>query len=204
MACYAGPGDGHLARRANRRPARDALPSWAKAGPGGLPNQLLLFAAVWLLAWAWCTTRAMAAICMPSAIIALAAEFAAVPVRRVEWTLVCRQRNRARASWRVMYTARGGAAVPNAGAGIELQDNCLRGRGRHTRHRRRRAASAALLLGVAICRCSTSVCNSSPGKSMLPWSDMPWQFECQRPAAAGGARRGARHLERTLLKRPTA
>jgi ribose/xylose/arabinose/galactoside ABC-type transport system permease subunit len=50
----------------------------------------------------------------------IAAEFAAVPVRRLEWLLYTGNGLLA-GLVALSYTARGGAAVPNAGSGLELQ-----------------------------------------------------------------------------------
>jgi len=83
----------------------------------GIPNQWALFLVVWLAALVVVHHTRFGRYLYAIGENPLAAEFAAVPVRWVQWWLYT-------ASGGVValvYTARGGAAVPDAGAGLELQ-----------------------------------------------------------------------------------
>ena len=86
----------------------------------GLPNQWVLFLIVWLAALVVVHHTRFGRYLYAIGENPLAAEFAAVPVRKVQWWLYTASGGVA-ALVALFYTARGGAAVPDAGAGLELQ-----------------------------------------------------------------------------------
>jgi ribose/xylose/arabinose/galactoside ABC-type transport system permease subunit len=104
----------------------------------------------------------------------LAAEFAAVPLRKVEWSLYAASGTIA-GLVALVYTARGGAAVPGAGAGIELQTiACVVVGG--TRVTGGFGGLGRTLLGVAIMSLLDIGLQFVSRKIYLPWSDVPWQL----------------------------
>ena len=119
MACYAG-----LAMALSRGERIAGLPeSFTTLGQDswlGVPNQLSLFLLVSLAAWIVVHHTRFGRYLYAIGENRLAAEFAAVPVRPVEWMLYAASGTVA-ALVALVYTARGGAVVPTAGAGIELQ-----------------------------------------------------------------------------------
>jgi ribose/xylose/arabinose/galactoside ABC-type transport system permease subunit len=75
----------------------------------------------------------------------------------------------------LVYTARGGAAVPNAGAGIELQTiACVVLGG--TRVTGGLGGVGRTLLGVAILSLLDIGLQFVSRKIYLPWSEAPWQL----------------------------
>jgi rhamnose transport system permease protein len=140
----------------------------------GVPNQLTLYllalAAAWLVVHHCRFGRYLYALGENP----LAAEFAAVPVKKVEWTLYAANGALA-ALVALVYTARGGAAVPNAGAGIELQTiACVVLGG--TRVTGGAGGMGRTLLGVSIMSLLDIGLQFVSRKIHLPWSDVPWQL----------------------------
>jgi rhamnose transport system permease protein len=86
----------------------------------GIPCQLWLLAGTSLAAWVVVHHTRFGRSLFALGDNRTAAEFAAVPVRGREWSLYAIDGLLA-GLVAVAYTARGGAAVPNAGAGLELQ-----------------------------------------------------------------------------------
>jgi rhamnose transport system permease protein len=139
-----------------------------------LPNQFWLFAVAWLAAWIVVHHTRFGRYLYAIGENRLAAEFAAVPVRSVEWALYAASGTLA-ALVALVYTARGGAVVPNAGAGIELQTiACVVLGG--TRVTGGWGGLFRTLVGVAIMSLLDIGLQFVSRKIYLPWSDMPWQF----------------------------
>jgi ribose/xylose/arabinose/galactoside ABC-type transport system permease subunit len=140
----------------------------------GVPNQLTLFlltiAAAWLVVHHTRFGRYLYAIGENP----LAAEYAAVPVKKVEWTLYAASGTLA-AVVALVYTARGGAAVPNAGAGIELQTiACVVLGG--TRVTGGAGGVGRTLVGVSIMSLLDIGLQFISRRFVVPWSDVPWQI----------------------------
>lgn len=140
----------------------------------GAPNQLFLFLGTLALAWIVVQHTRYGRYLYAIGENRLAAEFAAVPVREVEWTLYAVSGTMA-AVVALFYTARGGAAVPNAGAGIELQTiACVVLGG--TRVTGGQGGLGRTLLGVAILSLLDIGLQFVSRKIYLPGSDLPWQI----------------------------
>jgi ribose/xylose/arabinose/galactoside ABC-type transport system permease subunit len=104
----------------------------------------------------------------------LAAEFAAVPVRMVQWSLYAASGTVA-AAVAIVYAARDGAVVPTAGAGIELQTiACVVLGG--TRVTGGHGGIGRTLLGVATLSLLDIALQFVSGTLHVPWSDQPWRF----------------------------
>jgi rhamnose transport system permease protein len=173
MALYAG-----LAMALSQGQRVAGLPeSFTRLGQGswlGVPNQLPLFLAVWLAAWMVVHHTRYGRYLYAIGDNRLAAEFAAVPVRRVQATLYVASGLTA-ALVALFYTARGGAAVPGAGAGIELQTiACVVVGG--TRVTGGAGGLNRTLLGVATLSLLDIGLQLASRKLYLPWSDTPWQL----------------------------
>lgn len=152
----------------------ESLTHWGQGHLAGLPTQLWLFLlACLLLAIAVHATR------WGRYLFAIgenptAATFAAVPVRGVESSLYVLSGLMA-ALVAIVYTARGGAAVPTAGVGLELQTiACVVVGG--TRVTGGRGGVGRTLLGVATLSLLDIGLQFGSRKIQLPWSDVPWQF----------------------------
>jgi ribose/xylose/arabinose/galactoside ABC-type transport system permease subunit len=85
----------------------------------GVPNQMIVFLAATAIAWIIMHHTRFGRYLFAIGDNPLAAEFAAVPVRFVQWSLYAASGVVA-ALVALVLAARGGAAVPGAGAGIEL------------------------------------------------------------------------------------
>jgi rhamnose transport system permease protein len=173
MAFYAG-----LAMAVSRGQRLAGLPesftTWGQGSWLGAPNQLFLFLGVWFVAWVVVHHTRFGRYLYAIGENRLAAEFAAVPVRQVEWTLYAASGTVA-ALVALVYTARGGAVVPNAGAGIELQTiACVVLGG--TRVTGGLGGLGRTLLGVAIMSLLDIGLQFVSRKIYVPWSDVPWQF----------------------------
>ena len=104
----------------------------------------------------------------------LAARFAAVPVRSVQWSLYAASGTVA-ALVAIVYAARDGAVVPTAGAGIELQTiACVVLGG--TRVTGGQGGMGRTLLGVAILSLLDIGLQLVSGTIHVPWSERPWHF----------------------------
>ena len=131
----------------------------------GAPNQLILFLAVMAVAWLVVHHTRYGRYLYAIGENRLAAEFAAVPLRQVEWSLYAASGTIA-GIVALTYTARGGAAVPGAGAGIELQTiACVVVGG--TRVTGGLGGTPDDLTREAVASW-TSACSSSPEKSTCP------------------------------------
>jgi rhamnose transport system permease protein len=173
MAFYAG-----LAMAVSRGQRLAGLPesftAWGQGSWMGAPNQLFLFLGVWLAAWIVVHHTRFGRYLYAIGENRLAAEFAAVPTRQVEWMLYAASGTVA-ALVALVYTARGGAVVPNAGAGIELQTiACVVLGG--TRVTGGLGGLGRTLLGVAIMSLLDIGLQFISRKIYVPWSDVPWQF----------------------------
>lgn len=152
----------------------ESFTSWGQDSWLGVPNQLSLFLAVWLAAWIVVHHTRYGRYLYAIGENRLAAEFAAVPVKPVEWTLYAANGTIA-GLVALVYTARGGAAVPNAGAGIELQTiACVVLGG--TRVTGGSGGLGRTLLGVAIMSLLDIGLQFISRKIYVPWSDVPWQL----------------------------
>jgi rhamnose transport system permease protein len=119
MAFYAG-----AAMTLSRGQRIAGLPeSFCELGQGswtGVPNQLVFFAIATLLGWIVVHHTRFGRYLYAIGENREAATFAAVPVRRIEWSLYAV--NGLTAAWvALIYVARGGAVVPTPNPGIELQ-----------------------------------------------------------------------------------
>lgn len=173
MAFYAG-----LAMAVSQGQRIAGLPeSFNNLGQGllmGAPNQLVLFLAVLALVYLVVHHTRYGRYLYAIGENRLAAEFAAVPLRQVEWSLYAASGTIA-GIVALVYTARGGAAVPNAGAGIELQTiACVVVGG--TRVTGGLGGPGRTLLGVAIMSLLDIGLQFVSRKIYLPWSDVPWQL----------------------------
>lgn len=119
MACYSG-----LAMALSEGRRITGLPAdFCRLGQGfwcGLPGQFWLFAAALATAGVAVHRTPWGRALFAVGDNRLAAKFAAIPVARVEFLLYAASGWIAGAT-AVFYTARGGAAVPDAGAGLELK-----------------------------------------------------------------------------------
>ncbi|MBI3840195.1 MAG: ABC transporter permease [Planctomycetia bacterium] len=173
MAFYAG-----LAMAISHGERIAGLPeSFNNLGQGslfGAPVQLVLFLAVLGLAWLVVHHTRYGRYLYAIGENRLAAEFAAVPVRKVEWSLYAASGTVA-GIVALVYTARGGAAVPGAGAGIELQTiACVVLGG--TRVTGGLGGLGRTLLGVAIMSLLDIGLQFVSLKIYLPWNEVPWQL----------------------------
>lgn len=173
MALYAG-----LAMALSQGQRVAGLPeSFTMLGQGswlGAPNQLPLFLAVWLAAWVVVQHTRFGRYLYAIGENRQAAEFAAVPVKRVQSMLYVASGLTA-ALVALFYTARGGASVPGAGAGIELQTiACVVVGG--TRVTGGAGGLGRTFLGVATLSLLDIGLQFISRKLYLPWSDTPWQF----------------------------
>lgn len=173
MALYAGMA---MALSQGQRVA--GLPeSFTVLGQGswlGVPNQLPLFLAVWLAAWVVVHYTRFGRYLYAIGENRQAAEFAAVPLQRVQSALYIASGLTA-ALVALFYTARGGAAVPGAGTGIELQViACVVVGG--TRVTGGAGGLGRTLLGVAALSLLDIGLQFVSRTMYLPWSDTPWQF----------------------------
>jgi rhamnose transport system permease protein len=173
MALYAG-----LAMALSQGQRVAGLPeSFTALGQGswlGAPHQLWMFPPAWFVAWVVVHHTRAGRYLYAIGENRLAAEFAAVPVRQVEWALYTAS-GLVAALVALVYTARGGAAVPAAGSGIELQTIAcvVVGGSRVT------GGSGGLgrtLLGVAIMSLLDIGLQFISRKVYLPWSDVPWHL----------------------------
>ncbi|MEX2114871.1 MAG: ABC transporter permease [Pirellulales bacterium] len=150
---------------------------FASLGQGswlGVPNQLLIFALVWFMGWIVVHHTRFGRYVFALGDNALAAQFAAVPVRAVQWWLYTASGTLA-ALVAVIYCARSGAVVPNAGAGIELQViACVVLGG--TRVTGGRGGLGRTLLGVAILSLLDIGLQFISGEIRVPWTGFAWQF----------------------------
>ncbi len=172
MACYAG-----LAMSLSQGQRVAGLPAdFTILGQGswwGLPNQLALFLAALALTWIVVHHTRFGRYLYAIGENRLAAEFAAVPVHRVEWALYAAS-GLAAGIVALVYTARGGAAVPNAGAGMELVVvACVVVGG--TRVTGGLGGMARTLLGVATMSL-LDIGLQFVSRVYVPWSSIPWQF----------------------------
>jgi ribose/xylose/arabinose/galactoside ABC-type transport system permease subunit len=141
---------------------------------GGVPNQLSLFLVVALAAWVVVHHTRFGRYLFAIGENRVAAQFAAVPISMVEWTLYAASGTVA-ALVALVYTARGGAAVPGAGAGIELQAiACVVVGG--TRVTGGAGGLARTLLGVATLSLLDIGLQFVSRTIYVPWSDVPWQI----------------------------
>jgi ribose/xylose/arabinose/galactoside ABC-type transport system permease subunit len=173
MALYAGAA---LALSGGTRVA--GLPEgFCEIGQGstmGLPNQFWLLATIWCAAVVLVHHTRFGRYLYPIGENRLAARFAAVPVRQLEWCLYAAS-GLVAGLVAVVYTARGGAAVPNAGAGIELQTiACVVVGG--TRVTGGSGGLGRTLLGLAIMSLLDIGLQFVSHRIRLPWSDAPWQL----------------------------
>jgi rhamnose transport system permease protein len=140
----------------------------------GLPTQLALFLLVWLAGWCVVHHTRFGRYLYAIGENRLAAEFAAIPVRSVQWSLYAASGTMA-ALVAIVYTARGGAVVPTAGTGLELQTiACVVVGG--TRVTGGRGGMGRTLLGVAILSLLDIALQFVSGDVHVPWSDVPWRF----------------------------
>ncbi len=152
----------------------ESFTDWGQGSWLGAPSQWWLFVGVWLAAWVVVHHTRYGRYLFVIGENRLAAEFAAVPVRSVEWSLYAASGTIA-ALVALFYTARGGAAVPNAGAGIELQTiACVVLGG--TRVTGGRGGLTRTLFGLAILSLLDIGLQFVARKIYVPWSDIPWQF----------------------------
>ena len=140
----------------------------------GVPNQFVLFLVVVATAWLVVHHTRFGRYLYAIGDNRLAAEFAAVPVRKVELSLYAASGTVAGVV-ALAYSARGGAAVPNAGAGIELQTIAcvVLGGSRVTGGF---GGLGRTLLGVAIMSLLDIGLQFISRKVYLPWSQVPWQL----------------------------
>ncbi|MEX0675544.1 MAG: ABC transporter permease [Pirellulales bacterium] len=141
---------------------------------GGVPNQLSLFLMATLVAWIVVHHTRYGRYLFAIGENRLAAQFAAVPVRTVEWRLYAASGTVA-ALVALVYTARGGAAVPGAGAGIELQTiACVVVGG--TRVTGGSGGLGRTLLGVTTLSLLDIGLQFISRKVYVPWSDTPFSI----------------------------
>jgi rhamnose transport system permease protein len=173
MALYAGAA---LALSGGTRVA--GLPeAFCEIGQGstlGLPNQFWLLAVVWCVAVVFVHHTRFGRYLYPIGENRIAARFAAIPVRQLEGCLYAASGLLA-GLVAVVYTARGGAAVPNAGAGIELQTiACVVMGG--TRVTGGSGGLGRTLLGLAIMSLLDIGLQFVSHEIRLPWSGAAWQL----------------------------
>jgi rhamnose transport system permease protein len=173
MAFYAG-----LAMAVSQGQRFAGLPAdFAAIGQGSwlvVPNQLALFAIVLIGGWVVVHHTRFGRYLFAIGENPLAAQFAAVPVRAVQWWLYTLSGSIA-ALVAIVYCARSGAVVPNAGAGIELQViACVVLGG--TRVTGGHGGLGRTLLGVAILSLLDIGLQFVSGEVRVPWTDLAWQF----------------------------
>ena len=173
MATYSG-----LAMALSRGQRIAGLPeSFTALGQGsllGVPNQLTLFLAITLAAWIVVHHTRWGRYLFAIGENRTAAEFAAVPVRPLEWALYAASGTVA-AIVALVYTARGGAAVPGAAAGIELQTiACVVVGG--TRVTGGMGGLGRTLTGVATLSLLDIGLQFVSRRIPVPWSDVAWQI----------------------------
>lgn len=152
----------------------ESFTRWGQDAWLGAPNQLVLFLAATLLAWIVVHHMRFGRYLYAIGDNRLAAEFAAVRVRWVEWLLYTASGVVA-AFVALIYTARGGAAVPGAGTGIELQViACVVVGG--TRVTGGAGGLGRTLVGVTILSLLDIGLQFVSRKIYLPWSETPWQL----------------------------
>jgi ribose/xylose/arabinose/galactoside ABC-type transport system permease subunit len=140
----------------------------------GIPHQATLFAASVLIAWFVVHHTRWGRYLFAIGENRLAAEFAAVEVRRIEAGLYACS-GLVAAVVGLIYTARGGAAVPTAGAGIELETiACVVVGG--TRVTGGWGGVGRTLLGVITLSLLDIGLQFVSRRIEVPWSDVPWQF----------------------------
>jgi ribose/xylose/arabinose/galactoside ABC-type transport system permease subunit len=151
--------------------------SFTSLGQGswlGVPNQLALLLLVWLVALVVVHHTPAGRYLYALGDNPRVARFAAVPVNRVQWLLYAASGTVA-AVVAIVYTARGGAVVPTAGAGIELSTiACVVVGG--TRVTGAVGGMGRTLLGVAVLSLLDIGLQFVSGEFFLPWSNRPWQF----------------------------
>ncbi len=140
----------------------------------GMPTQLWLFAAALAAAWLVVHHTRFGRYLFAIGENRVAARFAAVPIGRVEWALYTASGLMA-ALVALVYCARGGAAVPTAASGIELQTiACVVVGG--TRVTGGAGGLGRTLLGVAVMSLLDIGLQFVSRKLYVPWSDVPWQL----------------------------
>ena len=140
----------------------------------GLPNQLAMLLAAWFAALLAVHYTRFGRYLYAIGENPLAAAFAAVPVRAVQWWLYAASGTVA-AAVAIVYAARDGAVVPTAGTGIELQAiACVVLGG--TRVTGGQGGMGRTLLGVAILSLLDIGLQFVSGTIHLPWTDRPWHF----------------------------
>ena len=140
----------------------------------GVPNGMILFLLVWTAVLVVVHFTRFGRYLYAMGENRLAAEFAAVPVRTIQWSLYTAS-GAVAGLVAIVYTARGGAVVPTAGAGIELQTiACVVLGG--TRVTGGRGGLGGTLLGLAILSLLDIGLQFSSGDVRVPWSDEPWRF----------------------------
>jgi ribose/xylose/arabinose/galactoside ABC-type transport system permease subunit len=139
----------------------------------GVPTQLMLFALAWLVALVIVHHTRFGRYLYAIGDNPLAAEFAAVPVRRVQWALYAASGTTA-ALVALVSTARGGAATPSGPVGIELATiACVVLGG--TRVTGAVGGMGRTLLGVTVLSLVDIGVQLVP-RVQPPWSGQPWQI----------------------------
>lgn len=152
----------------------EAFTAWGQASWLGAPSQLWLFVAVWLVGWVVVHHTRFGRYLFAIGENPLAARFAAVPVRAVQWWLYTAS-GALSALVAIVYSARSGAVVPTAGAGIELQVvACVVLGG--TRVNGGRGGLGRTLLGVAVLSLLDIGLQFVSGELHIPWTQVVWQF----------------------------
>ena len=140
----------------------------------GVPTQFMLFVLVGVAGWCVVHHTRYGRYLYAIGENREAAKFAAVPVRMVQWSLYTAS-GAVAALVAVVYTARGGAVVPTAGAGLELPTiACVVVGG--TRVTGGRGGIGRTLTGVAILSLLDIGLQFLSGDVRVPWSDVPWRF----------------------------
>ncbi len=141
---------------------------------GGVPNQVTLFVVALAVAWMVVHHTRYGRYLFAIGENRVAARFAAVPIGRVEWALYTASGLIA-ALVALVYSARGGAAVPSAASGIELQTiACVVVGG--TRVTGGAGGLGRTLLGVAVMSLLDIGLQFVSRKIYVPWSHVPWQL----------------------------
>jgi rhamnose transport system permease protein len=173
MGFYAG-----LAMALSRGQRVSGLPAeftwWGQASWLGVPHQVVFFLVVWLGALVVVHHTRFGRYLYAIGDNPLAARFAAVPLRSVQFVLYAASGVVA-ACVAILYTARGGAAVPTAGTGMELQAiACVVVGG--TRVTGGWGGLGRTLVGVATLSLLDIGLQFVSGEFPIPWSDEPWRF----------------------------
>jgi ribose/xylose/arabinose/galactoside ABC-type transport system permease subunit len=148
--------------------------TWGQASWLGVPNQLVLFLGLWAVAEVLVQGTRFGRYLYAIGDNPLAAQFAAVPVRKVQWTLYAASGTIA-GLVSLVYAARGGAVVPTAGAGLELQAiACVVLGG--TRVTGGAGGMGRTLLGVAVLSLLDIALQFVSGEVRVPGMDAPWRF----------------------------